>query len=106
MVDYNDVKYDIWNLLECFGLSRFGGFMATSPPNAHEDHFGSAQQREVKRPRPTCGRQFPDRAEGDPFVAAAGRYTMLVDMPLNCMPPTTDVAALQAKRRASHGLPS
>jgi len=88
VVDYNDVKYDIWNLLECFGLSRFGGFMATSPPNAHEDHFGSAQQREVKRPRPTCGRQFLDRAEGDPFVAAAGRYTMLVDMPLNCMPPT------------------
>jgi len=26
VVDYNDVKYDIWNLLECFGLSRFGGF--------------------------------------------------------------------------------
>jgi len=66
----------------------FWRFLATSPPNAHEDHFGSAQQREVKRPRPACGRQFPDRAEGDPFVAAAGRYTMLVDMPLNCMPPT------------------
>jgi allantoinase len=35
--------------------------------------------------------------------AAAGGYTMLVDMPLNCLPATTTVAALEAKRAAAHG---
>jgi allantoinase len=35
--------------------------------------------------------------------AAAGGYTMLVDMPLNCVPATTDVMALEAKRRAACG---
>jgi allantoinase len=35
--------------------------------------------------------------------AAAGGYTMLVDMPLNCIPATTNVAALEAKRRAARG---
>jgi allantoinase len=33
--------------------------------------------------------------------AAAGGYTMLVDMPLNCLPATTSVAALTAKRKAA-----
>ncbi|MGB6629631.1 MAG: allantoinase AllB, partial [Terriglobales bacterium] len=32
---------------------------------------------------------------------AAGGYTMLVDMPLNCLPATTSVAALAAKRKAA-----
>src|ERR1700756_3707602 len=36
-------------------------------------------------------------------AAAAGGYTTLVDMPLNCLPATTTVAALAAKRKASHG---
>lgn len=36
-------------------------------------------------------------------AAAAGGYTMLVDMPLNCIPATTDVAALEAKRKVAHG---
>ncbi|HSY66916.1 MAG TPA: amidohydrolase family protein [Terriglobales bacterium] len=36
-------------------------------------------------------------------VAAAGGYTLLVDMPLNCLPATTTVAALEAKRAAAHG---
>jgi allantoinase len=36
-------------------------------------------------------------------AAAAGGYTMLVDMPLNCIPATTDVAALQAKRQSARG---
>lgn len=31
-------------------------------------------------------------------AAAAGGITTIVDMPLNCVPPTTDVAALRAKR--------
>src|SRR5713101_9002089 len=34
-------------------------------------------------------------------AAAAGGYTMLVDMPLNCLPATTTVAALEAKRKAA-----
>ncbi len=50
----------------------------------------------------------PGRAEWEGFAtatraAAAGGYTLLVDMPLNCLPATTNVGALQAKRKASHG---
>src|SRR5467141_5447896 len=50
----------------------------------------------------------PGRTEWEGFqtatrAAAAGGYTMLVDMPLNCLPATTDVAALEAKRRAAQG---
>jgi allantoinase len=36
-------------------------------------------------------------------AAAAGGYTMLVDMPLNCIPATTNIAALEAKRMVSGG---
>ena len=36
-------------------------------------------------------------------AAAAGGYTTLVDMPLNCLPETTTVAALEAKRAAAGG---
>src|SRR5712664_2144357 len=48
----------------------------------------------------------PGRAEWEGFetatrAAAAGGYTLLVDMPLNCLPATTDVAALVAKRAAA-----
>jgi allantoinase len=35
--------------------------------------------------------------------AAAGGYTTVVDMPLNCVPATTDVGALEAKRRSAKG---
>jgi len=50
----------------------------------------------------------PGRTEWEGFetatrAAAAGGYTMLVDMPLNCLPATTSVAALQAKRTAAQG---
>jgi allantoinase len=50
----------------------------------------------------------PGRTEWEGFrtatlAAAAGGYTMLVDMPLNCVPAITNVAALQDKRRAAHG---
>ena len=50
----------------------------------------------------------PGRAEWEGFetathAAAAGGYTMLVDMPLNCLPATSTVAALEAKRRAARG---
>src|SRR6202045_282369 len=49
----------------------------------------------------------PGRAEWEGFetatrAAASGGYTTLVDMPLNCLPPTTTVAALAAKRKAAH----
>jgi len=50
----------------------------------------------------------PGRAEWEGFetatrAAAAGGYTLLVDMPLNCLPATTTVAALEEKRAAAHG---
>jgi allantoinase len=48
----------------------------------------------------------PGRADWEGFetatrAAAAGGYTMLVDMPLNCLPGTTTVAALEEKRKAA-----
>ena len=48
----------------------------------------------------------PGRTEWEGFrsatrAAAAGGYTLLVDMPLNGLPATTTVAALQAKRAAA-----
>ena len=36
-------------------------------------------------------------------AAAAGGVTTLVDMPLNCLPETINVAALEAKRTAARG---
>jgi allantoinase len=50
----------------------------------------------------------PGRAEWEGFetatrAAAAGGITTLGDMPLNCMPATTTVAALEAKREAARG---
>ena len=49
----------------------------------------------------------PGRTEWEGFrtatrAAAAGGYTMLVDMPLNCVPATTSVSGLEAKRQAAH----
>jgi allantoinase len=48
----------------------------------------------------------PGRTEWEGFetatrAAAAGGYTTLVDMPLNCLPETTTVAALEEKRAAA-----
>ena len=50
----------------------------------------------------------PGRTEWEGFAtatcaAAAGGITTLVDMPLNCLPETTTVAALTAKREAAAG---
>jgi allantoinase len=50
----------------------------------------------------------PGRSEWEGFetatkAAAAGGVTTLVDMPLNCVPETTDVQALEAKRTAAKG---
>src|SRR5271166_3603307 len=50
----------------------------------------------------------PGRTEWEGFwtatrAAAAGGYTTLVDMPLNCLPETTTVPALEAKREAAKG---
>jgi len=50
----------------------------------------------------------PGRTEWEGFrtatrAAAAGGYTTLVDMPLNCLPETTTVAALEQKRAAAQG---
>jgi len=50
----------------------------------------------------------PGRTEWEGFAtgtraAAAGGITTIVDMPLNCLPETTTVAALEAKRAAAAG---
>jgi allantoinase len=50
----------------------------------------------------------PGRTEWEGFytasrAAAAGGYTMLVDMPLNSVPATTNIEAIEAKRRAAQG---
>lgn len=50
----------------------------------------------------------PGRTEWEGFAsatraAAAGGVTTLIDMPLNSIPPTTTVAALEAKRGAARG---
>jgi allantoinase len=50
----------------------------------------------------------PGRTEWEGFrtatrAAAAGGFTTVIDMPLNCLPETTDVAALALKREAAHG---
>ncbi|MBO0827656.1 MAG: allantoinase AllB, partial [Streptosporangiales bacterium] len=50
----------------------------------------------------------PGRADWEGFTtatraAAAGGVTTIVDMPLNSLPPTVDVAALDAKRAAASG---
>jgi allantoinase len=50
----------------------------------------------------------PGRTEWEGFrtatqAAAAGGYTTLIDMPLNCLPETTTVAALEEKRSAARG---
>ncbi|MBB5345422.1 allantoinase AllB [Tunturibacter empetritectus] len=50
----------------------------------------------------------PGRTEWEGFrtatrAAAAGGYTTLIDMPLNCLPETTTVAALEEKREAASG---
>ncbi len=50
----------------------------------------------------------PGRTEWEGFrtatcAAAAGGCTLLVDMPLNCLPATTTVAALEAKLEAASG---
>src|SRR5277367_1096421 len=50
----------------------------------------------------------PGRTEWEGFetatrAAAAGGYTTLVDMPLNCLPETTTPEALEEKRAAARG---
>ena len=50
----------------------------------------------------------PGRTEWEGFetgtrAAAAGGFTTIVDMPLNCLPETTDVDALELKREAARG---
>jgi allantoinase len=50
----------------------------------------------------------PGRTDWEGFAsatraAAAGGITSIVDMPLNSIPPTVDVAALDAKRKAAQG---
>lgn len=50
----------------------------------------------------------PGRTEWEGFAtatraAAAGGFTTIVDLPLNCLPETTNVTALELKRQAAKG---
>jgi len=50
----------------------------------------------------------PGRTDWEGFrtateAAAAGGYTILIDMPLNSIPATTNISALEAKRRSAQG---
>src|SRR5699024_5393338 len=50
----------------------------------------------------------PGRSDWEGFpsatrAAAAGGLTTIVDMPLNCLPPTVDTAALRTKQKAARG---
>ena len=49
------------------------------------------------------GRTHWEGFETATLAAAAGGITTVVDMPLNCLPPTTTVAGLEAKRSSAAG---
>src|SRR6185437_13849455 len=49
------------------------------------------------------GRTSWEGFETATLAAAAGGITTIIDMPLNSIPPTTDAAALAAKRAAADG---
>jgi allantoinase len=80
---------------------------AEIPPSADTQDFGDAailpglvdSHAHINEP----GRTEWEGFETATRAAAAGGYTMLVDMPLNCLPATTTVAALDAKRAAAQG---
>ena len=77
------------------------------PPQTHIQDFGAAailpglidSHVHINDP----GRSDWEGFETATRAAAAGGYTLLVDMPLNCLPATTTVAALEAKRAAAQG---
>jgi allantoinase len=82
-------------------------FMDQAPAQADGHDFGDAvilpglvdSHVHINDPGRTEWEGFETATRG----AAVGGYTLLVDMPLNCLPATTDVAALQAKREAAQG---
>lgn len=77
------------------------------PANAHAHNFGNAailpglvdSHVHINEPGRTEWEGFYTATR----AAAAGGYTMLVDMPLNSLPATTTVSALEAKRAAARG---
>jgi allantoinase len=80
---------------------------AEVPPDAIIEHFGEAailagvvdSHVHINEPGRTEWEGFRTATR----AAAAGGCTMLIDMPLNCVPATTTVAALEAKRHAAEG---
>jgi len=89
---------------------RIQGIVALSevPPDASGEDFGDAALLPGLVDSHVHINE-PGRADWEGFntatrAAAAGGYTMLVDMPLNCVPATTNVTALEAKRRAAQGV--
>ena len=77
------------------------------PPAAQRHDFGEAailpglvdSHAHINEP----GRTDWEGFETGTRAAAAGGYTMIVDMPLNCLPATTSVEALEAKRDTARG---
>jgi allantoinase len=88
---------------------RIAGVVAPSevPASAHREDFGNAALLPGLVDSHVHINE-PGRADWEGFytatrAAAAGGYTMLVDMPLNCIPATTSPTALEAKRQAAAG---
>ena len=88
---------------------RIRGVVAPSemPADAIREDFGNSvllpglvdSHVHINEPGRTDWEGFRTATE----AAAAGGYTMLVDMPLNCIPSTTTVSALEVKRRSAEG---
>src|SRR5262249_15774312 len=73
--------------------------------------LGELPSREVLRPgvaAPPVPANGPGRTEWEGFAsatraAAEGGVTTLIDMPLNCLPPTTTAGALRRKQPTARG---
>ena len=89
--EWNDVPAGA-NLTDFDELVILPGLVDT---HVHVNDPGSAER--------DPGRMEWERFETATRAAAAGGVTTLVDMPLNCLPETVNVEALEAKRNAARG---
>ena len=88
---WNDISSDLLTGLDPIDLIDFGDLVLL--PGLVDSHV------HINDP----GRSEWEGFETATKAAAAGGVTTLVDMPLNCVPETTDVPALEAKRAAAEG---